>query len=59
MEKLYAVAALAALAQETRLDIFRLLVAAGEDSRPAGSANASTWRVPRCRSISTSSSTPT
>ena len=36
MEKLYAVAALAALAQETRLDIFRLLVEAGEDGLPAG-----------------------
>ena len=36
MEKLYAVAALAALAQETRLDIFRLLVEAGEDGLPVG-----------------------
>ncbi len=36
MEKLYAVAALAALAQETRLDIFRLLVEAGSDGLPAG-----------------------
>ncbi len=36
MEKIYAVAALAALAQETRLDIFRLLVEAGEDGLPAG-----------------------
>jgi len=36
MEKLYVVAALAALAQETRLDIFRLLVAAGKDGMPAG-----------------------
>jgi DNA-binding transcriptional ArsR family regulator len=36
MEKLYAVAALAALAQETRLDIFRLLVEAGENGLPAG-----------------------
>jgi DNA-binding transcriptional ArsR family regulator len=36
MEKLYAVAALAALAQETRLDIFRLLVEAGEGGLPAG-----------------------
>ena len=36
MEKSCAVAALAALAQETRLDIFRLLVEAGEDGLPAG-----------------------
>ena len=36
MEKIYAIAALAALAQETRLDIFRLLVQAGADGMPAG-----------------------
>ena len=36
MEKFYAVAALAALAQETRLDIFRLLVEAGVEGMPAG-----------------------
>jgi DNA-binding transcriptional ArsR family regulator len=36
MEKLYAIAALAALAQETRLDIFRLLVEAGPEGMPAG-----------------------
>ena len=36
MDKLYAVAALAALAQETRLDIFRLLVQAGAEGMPAG-----------------------
>lgn len=36
MEKLEAIAALAALAQETRLDIFRLLVQAGPDGKPAG-----------------------
>jgi ArsR family transcriptional regulator len=36
MEKLSAIAALAALAQETRLDIFRLLVQAGADGLPAG-----------------------
>ena len=36
METLYAVAALAALAQETRLDIFRLLVSAGEPGVAAG-----------------------
>ena len=36
MEKEIAVAALAALAQETRLDIFRLLVETGPDGLPAG-----------------------
>jgi DNA-binding transcriptional ArsR family regulator len=36
MEKMYAVAALSALAQETRLDIFRLLVEAGTAGMPAG-----------------------
>jgi predicted transcriptional regulator len=36
MEKPEALAALGALAQETRLDIFRLLVQAGPDGMPAG-----------------------
>ena len=36
MEKTAAVAALAALAQENRLDVFRLLVQAGPDGIPAG-----------------------
>ena len=36
MEKQIAISALAALAQETRLDIFRLLVQAGPDGMPAG-----------------------
>lgn len=36
MEKMDALAALAALAQETRLDIYRLLVQAGPDGMPAG-----------------------
>jgi DNA-binding transcriptional ArsR family regulator len=36
MEKSTALAALAALAQESRLDIFRLLVQAGGDGLPAG-----------------------
>lgn len=36
MEKLDAIAALAALAQETRLDVFRLLVQSGTDGLPAG-----------------------
>jgi ArsR family transcriptional regulator, arsenate/arsenite/antimonite-responsive transcriptional repressor len=36
MEKLDVIAALAALAQESRLDIFRLLVQAGTKGLPAG-----------------------
>jgi len=36
MEKLDAIAALAALAQESRLDVFRLLVQAGTEGLPAG-----------------------
>ncbi|HEU0216766.1 MAG TPA: helix-turn-helix domain-containing protein [Stellaceae bacterium] len=36
MEKKAALAALGALAQETRLDLFRLLVAVGPDGLPAG-----------------------
>jgi DNA-binding transcriptional ArsR family regulator len=36
MEKMRAVAALAALAQENRLDVFRLLIEAGPDGMPAG-----------------------
>jgi len=36
MEKSAAIAALGALAQETRLDIYRLLVQAGADGMPAG-----------------------
>lgn len=36
MEKYQALAALGALAQETRLDIFRLLIQAGEEGMPAG-----------------------
>jgi ArsR family transcriptional regulator, arsenate/arsenite/antimonite-responsive transcriptional repressor len=36
MEKADAIAALAALAQESRLDVFRLLVQAGADGLPAG-----------------------
>ena len=36
MEKIAALAALAALAQESRLDIYRLLVQAGPDGMPAG-----------------------
>lgn len=36
MEKIDALAALAALSHETRLDIYRLLVEAGRDGLPAG-----------------------
>ena len=36
MEKIDAVAALAALAQDSRLDVFRLLVQAGQAGMPAG-----------------------
>jgi ArsR family transcriptional regulator len=36
MEKMDAVAALAALAQHNRLDVFRLLVQAGPEGMPAG-----------------------
>ena len=36
MEKQIAIAALGALAQETRLDVFRLLVRAGPEGLPAG-----------------------
>ncbi len=36
MEKQIVVSALAALAQETRLDVFRLLVQAGREGLPAG-----------------------
>ena len=36
MEKLYAVAALSALAQESRLDIFRLLVQSGDQGMAVG-----------------------
>ena len=36
MKKIDAIAALGALAQESRLDVFRLLVQAGPDGLPAG-----------------------
>ncbi len=40
MEKQIAIAALAALAQETRLDVFRALVEAGPEGLPAGAIGA-------------------
>lgn len=36
MEKIDAIAALGALAQDNRLDVFRLLIQAGPDGMPAG-----------------------
>jgi ArsR family transcriptional regulator len=36
MEKTHAIAALSALAQDNRLDVFRLLVQAGPEGMPAG-----------------------
>ncbi len=46
MEKSSAVAALAALAQDNRLDVFRLLVQAGPDGMPAGAVAASLGLAP-------------
>src|SRR6201987_5525383 len=40
MEKMDAVAALSALAQDNRLDVFRLLVQAGPEGMPAGAVAA-------------------
>ncbi len=40
MEKQVAISALAALAQETRLDVFRVLVEAGPEGLPAGAIGA-------------------
>jgi len=40
MEKQVAISALAALAQETRLDVFRVLVRAGPEGLPAGAIGA-------------------
>src|SRR5215468_908661 len=60
MEKSAAVAALAALAQDNRLDIFRLLVQAGPEGMPAGKVaeeldlapNTLTFHFDRLRSAS-------
>ncbi len=46
MKKRDALAALAALAQENRLDVFRLLVEAGPDGLPAGSVAAALELAP-------------
>jgi DNA-binding transcriptional ArsR family regulator len=46
MEKINAVAALAALAQDNRLDIFRLLVQAGPEGMPAGEVSTALTLAP-------------
>ena len=46
MEKSNAVAALAALAQDSRLDVYRLLVQAGPDGLPAGQVSAKLMLAP-------------
>jgi ArsR family transcriptional regulator, arsenate/arsenite/antimonite-responsive transcriptional repressor len=46
MKKQDAVAALAALAQDSRLDVFRLLVEAGREGMPAGTVAASLGLAP-------------
>jgi ArsR family transcriptional regulator, arsenate/arsenite/antimonite-responsive transcriptional repressor len=46
MEKTNAVAALAALAQDNRLDVFRLLVQAGPEGMPAGEVAAALGLAP-------------
>ena len=46
MKKSNAVAALAALAQESRLDVYRLLVEAGPDGLPAGQVAAAVKLAP-------------
>jgi DNA-binding transcriptional ArsR family regulator len=46
MEKTDAVTALAALAQENRLDVFRLLVQAGPEGMPAGGVAAALGLAP-------------
>jgi len=46
MKKASALAALAALAQENRLDVFRLLVQAGPEGAPAGSVAAALKLAP-------------
>ena len=59
MEKANAVAILAALAQDNRLDVFRLLVEAGPEGMPAGhiaaslrmSPNALTFHLDRLREV--------
>jgi DNA-binding transcriptional ArsR family regulator len=51
MKNIDAVAALAALAQESRLDVFRLLVQAGPDGMPAGSVSSKLKLAPNTLSF--------
>ena len=51
MERLIAVTALAALAQDKRLDAYRLLVAAGPDGMPAGQVAAALDLAPNTLSF--------
>jgi ArsR family transcriptional regulator, arsenate/arsenite/antimonite-responsive transcriptional repressor len=51
MEKIEALAALAALAQDNRLDVFRLLVQAGPDGLPAGQVAAALGLPPNTLSF--------
>jgi ArsR family transcriptional regulator len=51
MEKSHAVAALAALAQDNRLDVFRLLVRAGKQGMPAGAVAAALKLAPNTLSF--------
>ena len=51
MEKATAVTALAALAQDNRLDVFRLLVRAGRTGMPAGAVAASLGLAPNTLSF--------
>ena len=51
MERLAAVTALGALAQDTRLDAYRLLVAAGRDGMPAGQVAAALDLAPNTLSF--------
>ena len=59
MDKKVALSALAALGQETRLDVFRLLVQNAPDGVPAGdiAASSAPFRTP-CRRISRSCRMP-
>src|SRR3954451_19467881 len=51
MEKINAVVALAALAQENRLDVFRLLVRAGDKGMPAGAVATALDLAPNTLSV--------
>src|SRR5438067_12498543 len=51
MEKVNAIATLAALAQDNRLDVFRLLVRAGENGMPAGAVAAALDLAPNTLSF--------